>query len=75
MCNLSPRSLEKAVEELQRDFEQAMETVVSQIRKNHNVTEQQMSQAMLANQTDPAVQIALTSLREVLTRRALTPLQ
>ena len=42
-----------------------METVVFQIRKNHGVTEQQMTAAMVANQADPAVQSALSTLREV----------
>jgi len=59
------RSLEKVVEELQKDFEQAMETVVFQIRKNHGVTEQQMTAAMVHHQKDPVVQTALSTLREV----------
>ena len=66
----SRHSFDKAVEELQKDFEQAMETVVMQIRRNHNVSEAQMSQAMLANQTDPDVQIALTGRREAMSGKA-----
>lgn len=62
--------LEKVVEELQKDFEQAMETVVFQIRKNHGVTEQQMTAAMVANQADPAVQSALSTLREAMSGKA-----
>ena len=57
------RSLEKAVEELQKDFEKAMEAVVGAIRQNHSVTEQQMTQAMMANQADLEVQAALAALR------------
>jgi hypothetical protein len=56
-------SLEKAVEELQKDFEKAMEAVVGAIRQNHSVTEQQMTQAMMANQADLEVQAALAALR------------
>ena len=37
-------SLEAAVDELQKDFESAMELVLGAIRKKHGVTEQQMSQ-------------------------------
>lgn len=66
-------SLEKVVEELQKDFEQAMETVVSQIRKNHGVTEAQMTAAMVANQSDTEVQTALTNLREAMSGKAPPP--
>ena len=38
--------LEQAVDELQRDFEHAMETVVSAIRTKHNTNEEQMTAAM-----------------------------
>ena len=38
-------SLEAAVDELQKDFESAMEAVLGAIRQKHGVTEQQMSQA------------------------------
>jgi len=65
--------LEKVVEELQKDFEQAMETVVFQIRKNHGVTEQQMTAAMVANQQDAAVQTALSTLREAMSGKAPPP--
>jgi hypothetical protein len=63
-------SLEKVVEELQKDFEVAMETVVTAIRKNHGVTEQQMTQAMVANQADQEVQTAMATLREAMAGKA-----
>jgi len=66
-------SLEKVVEELQKDFEQAMETVVFQIRKNHGVTEEQMTKAMVANQQDAEVQTALATLREAMSGKAPPP--
>ena len=40
-------SLEAAVDELQKDFESAMEAVLGAIRMKHGVTEQQMSQVAL----------------------------
>eukprot|EP00967_Tisochrysis_lutea_P041292 scaffold49620_cov41-Tisochrysis_lutea.AAC.1 len=58
--------LDKCVEELQQNFEHAMETVVFQIRKNHGVTEQQMTAAMVANQNDEEVQQALATLRDAM---------
>jgi len=58
--------LDKCVEELQQNFENAMEAVVLQVRKNHGVTEQQMTAAMVANQRDEEVQAALTTLREAM---------
>ena len=60
-------SLEKCVDELQKDFESAMETVVTAIRAKHGVTEQQMTQVMVHYQTvgDVEVQTAVTTLREV----------
>ena len=39
-------ALETCVDELQRDFESAMETVMSSIRAKHGVTEQLMTHAM-----------------------------
>jgi hypothetical protein len=62
--------LDKCVEELQQNFESAMETVVLQIRKNHGVTEQQMTAAMVANQNDEEVQQALTTLRDAMSGKA-----
>uniref|UniRef100_A0A7S0JIQ6 Uncharacterized protein n=1 Tax=Calcidiscus leptoporus TaxID=127549 RepID=A0A7S0JIQ6_9EUKA len=67
------QSLETVVEELQKDFEHAMETVVFQIRKNHGVTEEQMTRAMVANQSDPQVTAALTTLREAMSGKAPPP--
>ena len=66
-------SLEKAVDELQKDFEVAMETVVTAIRRKHNVTEQQMTQVMVEHQADAEVQLAVQTLREV--NLCPTPLQ
>lgn len=63
-------ALDKCVEELQQNFEAALETVVLQIRKNHGVTEQQMTAAMVANQNDGEVQQALTTLREAMSGKA-----
>lgn len=37
-------SLEAAVDELQKDFESAMEAVLGAVRMKHGVTEQQMTQ-------------------------------
>ena len=59
-------SLESAVDELQKDFEVAMETVVTAIRANHGVTEAMMTQAMMTYQADAEVQAAITSLREAM---------
>ena len=60
------QSLESCVDELQRDFESAMEAVIASIRAKHQVTEQQMSEAMVANQGDPAVQMAVQALHEAM---------
>ena len=63
-------SLEKAVDELQKDFEVAMETVVTAIRAKHGVTEQQMTAVMVKHQADPEVQTAVTTLREAMSGKA-----
>ena len=63
-------SLETCVDELQKDFESAMEAVIASIRAKHGVTEAQMSEAMVANQGDPAVQAAVTALREAMNGKA-----
>ena len=60
------QSLETCVDELQKDFESAMETVMGSIRSKHNVTEQAMSVAMMQNQSTPAVAAAVTALREAM---------
>lgn len=65
--------LEQAVDELQKDFEVAMEAVVTSIRKKHKVTEQQMTQVMVAYQADAEVQTAVTTLREVQPAPRLRP--
>jgi len=59
-------SLEDAVDELQKDFQSAMEAVLGAIRNKHSVTEQQMSAAMVANGDDAAVNAAITALREAM---------
>jgi hypothetical protein len=58
-------SLEEAVDELQRDFQSAMEAVLGAIRMKHGVTEQQMTAAMVANGDDPTTVAAIACLREV----------
>ena len=58
--------LENCVDELQRDFESAMEAVIGSIRAKHGVSEQQITEAMVANQADPTVQGAVTALREAM---------
>ena len=60
------QSLETCVDELQRDFESAMEAVIGSIRAKHGVSEAQMTEAMVANQQDPAVHAAVTALREAM---------
>ena len=59
-------ALETCVDELQRDFESAMETVLASIRAKNGVTEQQITEAMAAHQGDAAVQGAVTALREAM---------
>ena len=59
-------ALETCVDELQRDFESAMEAVIGSIRNKHGVSEQQISEGMVANQQDAAVQGAVTALREAM---------
>jgi len=60
------QSLETCVDELQRDFESAMEAVIGSIRAKHGVSEAQMTEAMVANQQDPTVHAAVTALREAM---------
>ena len=60
------QTLESCVDELQRDFESAMEAVIASIRAKHQVTEQQMSEAMVANKGEPAVQMAVQALHEAM---------
>jgi len=59
-------SLEDAVDELQKDFQSAMEAVLGAIRNKHSVTEQEMSTAMMSNQEDADVTAAITALREAM---------
>lgn len=59
-------SLESCVDELQRDFEAAMETVMASIRAKHGVSEPVMSAAMVSHQADPVVAGAVTALREAM---------
>jgi len=59
-------SLEAAVDELQKDFESAMEAVLGAIRQKHGVTEADMSQAMAADPSDADVGRAVTTLREAM---------
>ena len=58
-------SLEQAVDELQKDFEVAMEAVVSAIRQKHGVSEPQMTQVLVEYQADVEVQTGLQTLRDV----------
>lgn len=62
--------LEQCLDELQKDFESAMEAVIASIRAKHGVTEAQMTEAMVANQSDVAVQGAVTALREAMNGKA-----
>ena len=64
------QALETCVDELQRDFESAMEAVIGSIRAKHGVSEQQITEGMMANQSDPAVQAAVTALREAMNGKA-----
>mmetsp|Transcript_10697 Transcript_10697/g.22730 ORF Transcript_10697/g.22730 Transcript_10697/m.22730 type:complete len:182 (+) Transcript_10697:43-588(+) len=66
-------SVEQVVNELQKDFEQAMETVVFQIRKNHGVNEEQMTKALIEYQSDPTVGKAFTTLREAMSGQGPPP--
>mmetsp|Transcript_91686 Transcript_91686/g.275252 ORF Transcript_91686/g.275252 Transcript_91686/m.275252 type:complete len:100 (+) Transcript_91686:371-670(+) len=59
-------SLEAAVEELQKDFESAMEAVLGAIRNKNHVTEKQMTQAMGADPTDEAVNKAVQTLQQAM---------
>lgn len=63
-------ALESCVDELQRDFESAMEAVMSSIRAKHGVTEQAMSEAMAKYQSDAAVAAAVVTLREAMGGKA-----
>jgi hypothetical protein len=60
------RDLETCVDELQKDFEAAMEAVMGSIRAQHGVTEQTMSLAMMQHQDNPKVAAAVVALREAM---------
>lgn len=60
------RALETCVDELQKDFEAAMEAVMGSIRAQHGVTEQTMSLAMMQHQDNPKVAAAVVALREAM---------
>jgi hypothetical protein len=65
------QSLENCVDELQRDFESAMETVMASIRAKHKVTEADMSAAMQHHQKrEPGVEAAVVALREAMGGKA-----
>ena len=66
-------SLEQAVDELQKDFEVAMEAVVSAIRQKHGVSEPQMTQVLMEYQADVEVQTGVQTLRDVRPRPANLP--
>ena len=66
-------SLEQAVDELQKDFEVAMEAVVSAIRQKHGVSEPQMTQVLMEYQADVEVQTGVQTLRDVRPRPAHLP--
>lgn len=63
-------SLEEAVDELQKDFERAMDAVVGAIRSKHNVTEHQMTQVLMVYQHDTEVSAAVLTLREAMSGKA-----
>lgn len=60
------RALETCVDELQKDFEAAMEAVMGSIRARHGVTEQTMSLAMMQHQDNPKIAAAVLALREAM---------
>ena len=64
--NQTGLALETCVDELQRDFESAMEAVLASIRAKNGVTEQQITEAMVAHQGHPEVAGAVTALREAM---------
>ena len=66
-------SLEQAVDELQKDFEVAMEAVVSAIRQKHGVSEPQMTQVLMEYQADAEVQTSVQTLRDVRPRHTTNP--
>ena len=66
-------SLEAAVDELQKDFEVAMEAVVSAIRQKHGVSEPQMTQVLMEYQADVEVQTGVQTLRDVRPRQHTFP--
>ncbi|KAL1504374.1 hypothetical protein AB1Y20_010780 [Prymnesium parvum] len=59
-------SMEEAVNELQKDFESALETVLGAIRMKHQVTERQMSQAMAADPNDEGIKAAVQILQDAM---------
>eukprot|EP00321_Phaeocystis_globosa_P017040 CAMPEP_0118828658 /NCGR_PEP_ID=MMETSP1162-20130426/19366_1 /TAXON_ID=33656 /ORGANISM="Phaeocystis Sp, Strain CCMP2710" /LENGTH=177 /DNA_ID=CAMNT_0006759693 /DNA_START=76 /DNA_END=609 /DNA_ORIENTATION=+ len=63
-------SLEAAVDELQKDFEVAMEAVVSAIRQKHGVSEPQMTQVLMEYQADVEVQTGVQTLRDAMSGKA-----
>lgn len=48
----------------------AVEAVIASIRSKHGVSEKMMTEAMMAHQQDPAVQAAVTALREAMNGKA-----
>jgi len=62
--------LEQCVDELQKNFESAMETVIGSIRAKHGVSEQQMTASMVANTNVAEVAQAVTELREAMNGKA-----
>jgi hypothetical protein len=62
--------LESCVDELQKDFESAMEAVIGSIRNKHGVSEKVMTDAMVANQHDAVVQAKVAELREAMNGKA-----
>jgi hypothetical protein len=68
----SGQSLETCVDELQKDFEAAMETVLASIRAKHGVTEPEMSAAMVhyGKRGEREVEAAVTALREAMGGKA-----
>jgi len=60
------QKLEDCVDELQRGFESAMETVMASIRAKHGVEEAAMSAAMQLHAGVPEVASAVTALRDAM---------
>lgn len=60
------KSLEEAVEEMQENLGNYLETVVAAIRKKYGVSEEQMTVALNNHKHEASVQVAMTNLQEAM---------